>query len=923
MEQPLRKYLFRSLRVKVGTTDADPDMLFTAKTTLDDCSSSLPPGQKYVAVCVLTGDTFYFVVDVNSKGMQLFCQVCNTLKVGKTELFGLAIYSDGIYHFIDPEQKLSKYAPKWWKVLRNNGIDNKQNILTFHFRVEIYVDCHLLVNDKVARHHYYLQLRENVIKYNQSINEERAFLLAAYALQADFGNYNKSIHFGNYFEPQKYFPLSIILRVGEAYIIKYAPAMHKDHTGLSCGEAEIGYIKEASNPVSSHNLHFYKMSNKKPKLSNDIWLGISPTGIELYKEDTQKMKSHLSTFLWADMAKLFFDRKKFEIRTCGCPEERKFTYYTNSEAEARNLLYLSKVNHQYYLATRTQVQILKKLEQEGRKPYRESYIYSDETDIIDQIQKESASYDISIFTKNAAENNKSSFNKSEDKKLKRNSHTSIPSIKLDAYESFMQNDSGHSSFAENRSNSASPDVTPQMLNEKLQHASLSITNITEDINLSSIPYHSNQVVSPNVNNLDCKDHKDCCHIQNSFNEQFSKLNENRITNNELHMKTNETSHNLTDPNSLKSCAVHGFDCNRIKPLEDKFNNLNCSDSAKESILSISDNSNQSTVETSAMSGRTRIGISSLSHPQKNGLHIQDKLHFMDLGPKSYKYQYNLSSDSGVSSPTNGTLSKTEKCSICSSQMDDGTVNNNFDNFLTTQSVLTFPGDELYIPPPPGYENSDEDISKVSNENKEIQNMNVYPELSKIMTPKQSAECCSSCSTTQIIDLQQLRKKSQDLGLPLLSALCNDRSLLMLPKTVPSCTRDRHLGINTNNRRFSCSAVNPSYTNEMCTSDEILGVRGRSHTTPQLRPISWHIDRDFPWQTSKVTEVHHIPALIENFSSNDNKEHTPLVTPSILTSFSTIRTDSSCVTPHLSIPTRQMIPTKLSSAFGAAPRTPSK
>ena len=45
-------------------------------------------------------------------------------------------------------------------------------------------------------------------------------------------------------------------------------------------------------------------------------------------------------------------------------------------------------------------------------------------------------------------------------------------------------------------------------------------------------------------------------------------------------------------------------------------------------------------------------------------------------------------------------------------------------------------------------------------------------------------------TDSIDNLQQLKQKSDDLNLPLITALFNDRSL-MLPKTVPNCSRQQH------------------------------------------------------------------------------------------------------------------------------------
>ena len=61
--------------------------------------------------------------------------------------------------------------------------------------------------EKVTRHLYYLQLKENVLNYRHLCSEERCFQLAAFALQADFGNYYPEKHQpGNYFDPREYFP---------------------------------------------------------------------------------------------------------------------------------------------------------------------------------------------------------------------------------------------------------------------------------------------------------------------------------------------------------------------------------------------------------------------------------------------------------------------------------------------------------------------------------------------------------------------------------------------------------------------------------------------------------------------------------------------------------------------------------------------
>ena len=328
------------------------------------------------------------------------------------------------------------------------------------FRVQFYVDSYLFITDRIARHHYYLQLRQNVINYNlANLTLERAFLLVSMALQAEKGNYNEKKQFKQssstilnstfienqsasleaarliecYFDPYEYFPkwiINLCENMGDNYIIENMPTMHKEQNGLSRTDAEIAFIKEASE-ICAHNFHMYRLfktnpssfnkkvnsvnnhlnaffhghhfnssinsnsshcstmtnhssinvsnsinnnSNNNNSISNKetkVWLAIGATGVFLFEQDKQILlsksnnnsfvdnqlnqdhqlkdqstnvfflRNKLSTFIWSDIEKLFFDKKKFEIRSNGYPI-RKFTYYTHSDEMAKNLLWLCK-----------------------------------------------------------------------------------------------------------------------------------------------------------------------------------------------------------------------------------------------------------------------------------------------------------------------------------------------------------------------------------------------------------------------------------------------------------------------------------------------------------------------------------------------------------------------------------------------------
>lgn len=102
------------------------------------------------------------------------------------------------------------------------------------------------------------------------LREEAFFLLAAFALQADLGNFKRKLHHGDYFEPEAYFPAWVVSKRGKDYILKHIPNMHKDQFALTASEAYLKYIKEAVrlDDVAIHYYRLYKVG--KPSFLREI-----------------------------------------------------------------------------------------------------------------------------------------------------------------------------------------------------------------------------------------------------------------------------------------------------------------------------------------------------------------------------------------------------------------------------------------------------------------------------------------------------------------------------------------------------------------------------------------------------------------------------------------------------------------------------
>jgi len=111
---------------EAGGSPSGPASAFSGSAPSLSNHGHLPSARRYVAVRLLTGETLQFDVEVKSKGKELYAAVArhmSSLGMKSSDIFGLAIQIDGEYLFVDPDNKLGKYAPKGWKSSHASGLD--------------------------------------------------------------------------------------------------------------------------------------------------------------------------------------------------------------------------------------------------------------------------------------------------------------------------------------------------------------------------------------------------------------------------------------------------------------------------------------------------------------------------------------------------------------------------------------------------------------------------------------------------------------------------------------------------------------------------------------------------------------------------------------------------------------------------------
>lgn len=177
---------------------------------------------------------------------------------------------------------------------------------------------------------------------------EAAVLLASYAVQAKYGDYDEeSFRPGMLADAEDLLPQ----RVVDQY--QMTPEMweekirvwYADHKHMSRDEAELEYLKMAQD-LDMFGVNYFLIMNKK---DSKLWLGVTPTSLNIYDIDN-KLSPKIS-FAWNEIRHVSFDDKKFTIK----PEDKTapaFHFQTEKSRMNKIILDLCMGNHALYMRRR-------------------------------------------------------------------------------------------------------------------------------------------------------------------------------------------------------------------------------------------------------------------------------------------------------------------------------------------------------------------------------------------------------------------------------------------------------------------------------------------------------------------------------------------------------------------------------------------
>lgn len=293
---------------------------------------------KAMNVLVTTMDAeLEFQIKPNTTGKQLFDQVVKTIGLREIWFFGLQ-YSDskGFITWLKLNKKVSSQDVK------------KETPLKFQFRAKFYPEdvTEELIQD-VTQRAFFLQIKEVILNDDVYCPPETSVLLASYAVQAKYGDYDSDVHKPGFLSKDRLLPNRVVEQhkltreQWEERIVNW----YAEHKGMLREEAMMEYLKIAQD-LEMYGVNYFQIQNKK---KTQLWLGVDALGLNVYeKEDRLTPKIG---FPWSEIRNISFNDKKFVIK----PIDKKapdFIFYADRLRINKRILALCMGNHELYMRRR-------------------------------------------------------------------------------------------------------------------------------------------------------------------------------------------------------------------------------------------------------------------------------------------------------------------------------------------------------------------------------------------------------------------------------------------------------------------------------------------------------------------------------------------------------------------------------------------
>ncbi|OWF55448.1 FERM domain-containing protein 4A-like isoform X3 [Mizuhopecten yessoensis] len=226
--------------------------------------------------------------------------VASHFKLKEKDYFGIYFLDEtsrGNHNWLNPDKRVLEH-----------DFPRKINILVLFFAVRNYVETIANLRDAATVELFYLNAKQAIFTDQIQCDSETVFELAAYVLQANYGDYVDDATTRDDLRKLPVIPTSALkehpsIAYCEERVIEYYRKLATTSRGLSI----VNYMSIVE-ALPTYGIHYYEVKDKK---EIPWWLGASHKGISVY--DKTDKTTPRKIFTWKLLENLYYRDKKFSI----------------------------------------------------------------------------------------------------------------------------------------------------------------------------------------------------------------------------------------------------------------------------------------------------------------------------------------------------------------------------------------------------------------------------------------------------------------------------------------------------------------------------------------------------------------------------------------------------------------------------------
>ncbi|XP_014026700.1 merlin [Salmo salar] len=277
-----------------------------------------------------------FSCEVKWKGKDLFDLVCRALGLRETWFFGFQYDVKDAVAWIKMDKKVLDHDV------------SKEEPITLNFLAKFYPENaeEELVQD-ITQRLFFLQVKNKILEEEIYCPPEASVLLASYAVQAKYGDYDPNVHKLGFLAQEELLPKRVInlYQMTAEMWEERITSCYAEHRGRTREDAEMEYLKIAQD-LEMYGINYFPIRNKK---GTDLLLGVDALGLHIYDPDNKLTPK--CSFPWNEIRNISYSDREFAIK----PLDKKTDVFKFNSSKLRVnklILQLCMGNHDLFMRRR-------------------------------------------------------------------------------------------------------------------------------------------------------------------------------------------------------------------------------------------------------------------------------------------------------------------------------------------------------------------------------------------------------------------------------------------------------------------------------------------------------------------------------------------------------------------------------------------